>query len=279
MPYSISFDGKCESNEYGDYPTLEECERACHSIDAKELQYLIYEYAPGAALRLAPSDQVMIVKNLTGVLVDPIDTPTILQAIEINDYETLSLYDKLLPWIRKHHPYALVCEIPAGSLSEVDVLTFGTKTEQEITALGVANGLDYALLRRGDVVRFADVPLRQGSLVSWNSATSLLERTPYEGYRGGSAFAINSFPRVDYFRYAFPGNAIVFRTVTTWEEVAIERISSRIWKVTAGRYHIFTRDLAKLQTKWVGLGTILYLYYISPWDSENRPFDMYTEPH
>jgi len=281
MPYTCNYSGECEPDPNGRYNTEAECLIHCTGRENKELMYLVHEYDPASALDLAPSDQVAVLKRLTGILLEPVDARRILEAIIANDYELLALVEDILPWIRSRHPFSLVFELPVGSLTPQEIIDFHLYTDQEITQLVVREGVNLNTLRRGDVIRIMDIPFLQGRFVAYNSATLLVERTAYLTYRLGSSFAINWFPRVDYFRYSLPGNDVVV-VKSRLPPLTLDmgrRISSQIWVVDIGPYHIYTRDLAKLREDWAKPPPIIRLYYLSPWgDAEGRGHDLYTEP-
>jgi hypothetical protein len=271
--YSCNYAGKCEPDPNGPYESYVQCLEHCESRENKDLLYLIHEYDLESARMIAPSDQVVVLRRLTGVTVHPLDARDIIDAILTNDYETLVKVDELLPWIRARHNYSLLFEIPPGTLTELEINQFIGYTYAMITELAVRYGINLENLERGDVVRISDIPLNRGQLVGYNSAGGLLERTPYQGYLGGLAFAINTFPRVDYFKYTFPGNAVylVKKRLPPFDQAVVHQVATRIWRAELGRYRIFTRDLVALEESWRNPERdVIGLYYINN--------DLYTQP-
>jgi hypothetical protein len=242
--FSSSYTGNVEEDEHGSYSSYDECKANCSARENKELMYLVHEYDLESALLLAPSDRVAVLRRLTGVTLNPFDSYDILKAIIINDYETLARVDELLPWIRARHPFALVFEVPAGTLSILQIVSFANLSNQQITDLAVqVGGINLSNLKRGDAVRFADIPIHRGQLVCYDTTSQLLERTPYRGYNLGSSFAINAFPRVDYFRYSLPGSMVRLRKrwLTPFDQAVITQIGTRLWRVELGNSrHVLT---------------------------------------
>jgi hypothetical protein len=62
--FNCAFDGHCTPTSYGIYQTVDECEVNCQAREYKDLNYLIYEYAPTELLDLAPQDLKEVVRRL-----------------------------------------------------------------------------------------------------------------------------------------------------------------------------------------------------------------------
>jgi hypothetical protein len=204
--YSCNYSGHCEPDEYGIYPSFAECQDACRSQSEKEMLYLIHEYDLESAKLLTPSDQVQVLRRLTGVTVHPLDAREIIDAILVNDFETLAKVDELLPWIRRVHPYSLVFEIPRGSLSAEERIAFHDYTDRELKELILRHGIIPANLQSGDVIRVSDISVQTGNLLA-SLKTGNVRRIIYQVgqmNQRGVRFQINSFNRVDYFRYSIP---------------------------------------------------------------------------
>jgi len=283
--YSCSYSGDIEEDEHGSYASYEECKDNCKGRENKELMYLVHEYDLGSALLLAPSDRVAVLRRVTGVTLNPHDSYDILKAIIANDYETLVQVDELLPWIRARHPFSLVFEVPAGTLSLLQTIDFRQMSEQQITDLAVeVGGINLSNLKRGDAVRFTDIPIHSGQIVCYDTRSQILERTPYNGYNLGTFFDINSFHRVDYFRYSLPGSrvAILKRKLPPFDQAVITQIGSRLWRVEIGRYRIFTQDVVELRVRWLtidhGEDSIIVLHHRAREGVDDTPYlhDLYT---
>ena len=104
--YSCSFSGECEIDPDGLYTSLEECKVECQGVEAKELQYLIYGYAPEEALALAPSDRVILVKRETGVTVSGYDSYDILFGLGTNNVMILAHYPQLYDYLLQHYDWS-----------------------------------------------------------------------------------------------------------------------------------------------------------------------------
>jgi len=107
MRYNCSFSGKCEEDIWGPYLSPEECE--CKSIENKDVNYMIYEYNPAAAIFLAPSDKAIIAKRLLSVTIptDRVDIALELSLIKNNDVviEIINLDDdKFYTYVDKLGP-------------------------------------------------------------------------------------------------------------------------------------------------------------------------------
>jgi hypothetical protein len=63
--YSCGFNGQCEPDADGIFESLEDCEAECQAREAKDINYLIYEYDPVSALELGPHDRAEVVRRLT----------------------------------------------------------------------------------------------------------------------------------------------------------------------------------------------------------------------
>jgi hypothetical protein len=62
--YACNFHGHCEVDDEGAFDTQELCEHQCEGSEQVDTQYTLAE-----ALHLAPSDQVEVVRRLTGITV------------------------------------------------------------------------------------------------------------------------------------------------------------------------------------------------------------------
>lgn len=274
--YSCSYSGTCEPDPTGEYNSYEDCTLACSSKENKDLVYLIHEYDLESAKLLAPSDRVAVLRRLTGVTLHPDDTQEIIDAILINDYETLVKVDELLPWIRARHPFSLLFHVPAGSLTPEEINSWNVLSDQDLNNLATKYGIKLDNLRSGDIVRFDDIDARIGNLVGYrkyrNTDGCGLGRSPYNIARYG---------RVDYFRYSLPINQVILvkSSVDAIEDWVISRLGVKLWKVDVGRYQVFTRDIDKLKQDWVTPSSFIVLYYIVPWaEEDNIHLDyLYTE--
>ena len=283
--YACNYNGKCETDSHGEFTTLSECQEVCQGVDNKDLHYLIGEYAPRNGMNMAPSDQVELVRRITGFAPASSEAAVILLEIGLRDYEDLALRDDLLPWLRRTHPYALRFAIPAGSLEPGVIAAYDTYNESQLTSLAVENGINLSLLDYGDIVSFEDIPLEQGKYLM--RETNGLIRIAYHGLTRSNnpppTVSINNFPRTDYWRYALPGNRVALNIDWHWNDAVVEQLEIRLWKVEVGGYRIFTHDLERLRNNWLRLQGLenegLGFYYISPWTRENPPKDLYTEPY
>jgi hypothetical protein len=79
--HACSFAGQCETDPQGDYASERICRRLCSPREKVELQYEIYQYALEEALELAPSDQVAVVKRLTGARISRTSVREAVQAL------------------------------------------------------------------------------------------------------------------------------------------------------------------------------------------------------
>jgi hypothetical protein len=98
--YSCGFGGECEEDELGPFATSEACRSRCRPRPNREAELTIFEYAPEEALALAPSDQVRVVRRLTGVTVPPVAARAVLQVISKREEVEWSLLWSLPPATR-----------------------------------------------------------------------------------------------------------------------------------------------------------------------------------
>ena len=267
-------------DETGEYASKEDCEVACRGRENKDLLYLVHEYDLESAKLLAPSDRVAVLRRVTGVTLNPDDSMEIIDAILINDYETLARVDELLPWIRKRHPFSLLFKIPIGSMSLIEKQTFIVHTNDGITALAVKYGVKLDNLRTGDIVRFGDIINGDGAFVGF--ANGGLTRISYPGFGGHPKFPITSFPRVDYFRYSLSDPIVLLEKskLPPVEEIVTTQIAPRGWRLEWGKYRIHVRDLVAFRTAQLNPARpTVNLYYIIQWDKEDAeyPNDLYYD--
>jgi len=278
--YSCSYSGVCEVDETGEYASKEDCQVACVGRENKDLLYLVHEYDLMSAKLLAPSDRVAVLRRLTGVTLNPADSMEIIDAILINDYETLARVDELLPWIRKRHPFSLLFKLPIGSMSLIEKQTFIVLSNAAITALAVKYGVKLDNLRFGDIVRFGDIINVDGGFVGFVNGG--LIKISYPGFVNHPKFHITSVPRVDYFRYALPDPMVVLakRKLPPVEEIVTIQISRRGWRLEWGKYRIHVRDLDAFRAVQLNPARPnVNLHYIIQWDKEDSeyPNDLYYE--
>lgn len=267
-------------DETGEYTSREDCEVACHGRENKDLLYLVHEYDLESAKLLAPSDRVAVLRRVTGVTLNADDSMEIIDAILINDYETLARVDELLPWIRARHPFSLLFKVPMGSLSPEGRNNFPDLSDAGITTLAVKYGIKLANLRNGDIVRFEDILNVDGGLVGF--ANGGLIRISYQGFGGHPKFPITSFPRVDYFRYSLADPIVILEKskLPPVEEIVTTQIARRGWRLEWGKYRIHVRDLDAFRTHQLNPDRPnVNLYYIIQWDKEDTeyPNDLYYE--
>ena len=98
--FTCNFSGDCEESKYGEHTTLEECLNNCHGVEFKDARYNIYQFAPGEARYLAPSDQAEVVYRLTRIRVSYQEAENILSLIDVADWNGLIDDDRFLPFIR-----------------------------------------------------------------------------------------------------------------------------------------------------------------------------------
>jgi hypothetical protein len=102
--FSCASSGQCEANPHGEYQSLLECNQQCqpHPL-SRDLMDLSYEYAPGSARHLAPSDQVRIIKRITGLVIQRPDADRVLEALEdIHEQGVVLVHEPLLwPYLRR----------------------------------------------------------------------------------------------------------------------------------------------------------------------------------
>jgi hypothetical protein len=97
--FSCASNGQCEANPHGEYPSLLKCGQECqaHPLD-RDTMDLAYHYAPGSALHLAPSDQVRIIRQITGLTVKRSEAERVLKALEALPEEGVALVHEPLLW-------------------------------------------------------------------------------------------------------------------------------------------------------------------------------------
>lgn len=104
MPYSCSFAGTCEWDDYGQYPDLASCEAACVGQANPDTTRLIYQYAPAEAAQvLAPSDRVRLVRQLIGVDVSAAASYDALLAIDHRDPFLLARHPELHDYLAANY--------------------------------------------------------------------------------------------------------------------------------------------------------------------------------
>lgn len=101
--YSCNLHGQCEADGLGIYPSLEECEANCLSMDDRQsldLAYLVLSYDWDQARQLAPSDKKELIKRTFGVNV------SIEKADELIYYlsqaEVYKLWNQQIPCINEY---------------------------------------------------------------------------------------------------------------------------------------------------------------------------------
>jgi len=97
--FSCALNGQCQPDPHGRYRTLAECQSECQPVEAKELQYLIYQYSPAEARRLAPEDRIEIIRRETGARVNANDSYNILIGLGDRDLILLAKYPVLYDWL------------------------------------------------------------------------------------------------------------------------------------------------------------------------------------
>jgi len=96
--YLCNFNGNCEPvNRSGSYKA-DDCRKTCTSTPYKDLVYEIMMYAPDRAVELAPSDQVVVIKRLTGVTVAPEYAFNIVLALADDSYAPLCYHSEMLEY-------------------------------------------------------------------------------------------------------------------------------------------------------------------------------------
>ena len=109
--FTCSFAGQCEPNTYGEYASEEECRVDCQGIPNKDLRYSIYEFAPAEARYLAPTDQVEIVKRLTGVVLTVDEAADTLDMLGRQAWDELARDDRFLPYVRRNYQGKLTFDL------------------------------------------------------------------------------------------------------------------------------------------------------------------------
>jgi len=96
--YACNSRGECETTEKGRVVSLDSaaCQSTCRPLEgdkqATEIFYLTLEYDLPKALEAAPSDQVQVIRRVTGVTVGSYHSYTILESIIEQNYVALYLY-------------------------------------------------------------------------------------------------------------------------------------------------------------------------------------------
>ena len=100
--YACGLSG-CESDEEGEYSSLEDCKSQCQSVDSKVVWELILDYAPEGTLSLSPTDRVSVIKRLTGLTVPISQSEEILQAFSTGLLEDLAVFPNLWDYIEREY--------------------------------------------------------------------------------------------------------------------------------------------------------------------------------
>jgi hypothetical protein len=86
MPkYSCTLAGKIEEDCYGQFDSLAQAEAECIAVEQRCLQELVFEYAPGQAAELAPSDRIRIAKRVFGCDLSPEEARIAFLGLESDD--------------------------------------------------------------------------------------------------------------------------------------------------------------------------------------------------
>lgn len=107
--YSVTSDGQCVVDPNGAFSSLEECQKAGLSVGgtsggSKDINLLIYQYNPAAALALSKPEQVNVLKQLTGLTI-PIEVVSdVLASMEGIDLDKMVRQPLLFPYLRASFP-------------------------------------------------------------------------------------------------------------------------------------------------------------------------------
>jgi hypothetical protein len=103
--YSCAFSGRCEFDMQGEFGSFTECVDECQGIDDKDTTYLIYEYDPGSAVYLAPSDRLEVIRRLIGLDVAPDESIEVLEALGSGDIKSLIQVPALAEHVREYYSW------------------------------------------------------------------------------------------------------------------------------------------------------------------------------
>lgn len=287
--YSCAFNGTCELDPNGRYTSEQDCLRNCDSTPDKDITYLILQYAPRGLSVLAPSDQVEIIKRLTGVVVTRGDVSIISEAIDQLDWRFL-VTTALSEWVAEE------LDIPAFLVNDVlearetgewwplqgipEAIPFLREADQAVKF--IIRG-DYEIQEIWDTldseqlyefaIPFLDLDeLRYGDVVEF-SEMGFAGLTIYDGHgllkmvngMVGSSILINDFPTTTYFRSAILRNARVWLDVSEFvlgERSEEEEVKGSYVTMIPARneggdtIYIYTSNVTSLRKRW-GLGGVL----------------------
>lgn len=101
--FACTLDGRCELDNENGYYTLEQCTASCRPVDIPlDTAYASLAFMGEEVLRLAPSDRVEAVYQITEVIVPSEETVPILQALLYDDLATLACYPELYHWAERN---------------------------------------------------------------------------------------------------------------------------------------------------------------------------------
>ena len=100
--YACGLSG-CESDDEGEYSSLEDCKRKCHPSESRDVLELSLEYNPEASLSLAPKDRIRLIKRITGVTVPTNQSRAVVRALATGNEENLALFPIFWESLKKKH--------------------------------------------------------------------------------------------------------------------------------------------------------------------------------
>jgi hypothetical protein len=288
--FSCAFNGTCEPDLTGSYASEAECQADCRSVEDKDINYLILQYAPLGLESVAPSDRAEVIRRITGATISRSYSLTISMLIEHQNWTSLSRFPQFRPWLSEmfHIPipilhdvlqarqfnkwedlisvpeaapfvreagYAPVFKIPIGAVSADMRIEWSVLTPEQLEDLARPY-LDLKSLARGDVVHFEDVIGRDntGRVIYDGKHLSPLDLSFDIGGSIPKTFLINDFPTTVYFKYALPASYWVYLDPTEFKVEDIKSIGV---------------DLALLTLRSVD-GGVLYIYSTAVEDQLGR---------
>jgi alpha-tubulin suppressor-like RCC1 family protein len=147
--FSCTFSGHCEPDPYG-IDDQNTCQETCTARDDKETLYLTYSYLPEEALSLAPSDQVDLVRRISG---------TTLTTSEARKYLINEVYKERT---LNQGPEFVYEFSPLRELRAVQVATGASHTvilttDNQLYGIGSRSGMQFGPLGREDS-RYFETP-------------------------------------------------------------------------------------------------------------------------
>jgi hypothetical protein len=102
--YLCTLSGECELSLHPSAKSLDECLATCEAVPNKDLVYEILQYSPLEALVYADSDQLVVVKRMTGEVIPRYRVNEVLEVLAGNNWSGLSSTPELKPYLRRMYP-------------------------------------------------------------------------------------------------------------------------------------------------------------------------------